>query len=340
MGKNSVIMITGGGSWGHRYIISEVKEQLSDERVVYVGSANGQDKEWFDKDRDFFRSYFLNTSEESDKSFFQQITSFFSLWYAKREAIKIIEELNPKVVFCVGGYSAVPMAYAAKKMNIPLVIYEQNAYVEEINRELRSYAKYFISPYLNDSPVSTYPVKKDFFIKQRQRTEIKCLFFLGSAKGSSVMTDLALSLAKELDKRGIKIIHQTGEEHLEEVKKQFEALGVAAKLFGYREKISSFMNEADLAIARAGSSTIWELSANGLPALYIPYPKAPNDHQYHNAKFLVDQKLGWVMREDEIDKEKILSILDEDISLMSTKLISRIEKNGAEKIAMVLKELL
>jgi len=57
MGKNSVIMITGGGSWGHRYIISEVKKQLSDERVVYVGSANGQDKEWFDKDRDFFRSY-------------------------------------------------------------------------------------------------------------------------------------------------------------------------------------------------------------------------------------------------------------------------------------------
>jgi len=100
------------------------------------------------------------------------------------------------------------------------------------------------------------------------------------------------------------------------------------------------MNEADLAIARAGSSTIWELSANGLPALYIPYPKAQDDHQYHNAKFLVDQKLGWVMREDEIDKEKILAILDQDISLMSTKLISRIEKNGAEKIAMILKELL
>ncbi|MBN2823923.1 MAG: UDP-N-acetylglucosamine--N-acetylmuramyl-(pentapeptide) pyrophosphoryl-undecaprenol N-acetylglucosamine transferase, partial [Campylobacterales bacterium] len=179
-----------------------------------------------------------------------------------------------------------------------------------------------------------------YFTKQRIRDEIKCVFFLGSAKGASPITDLALSLAKELKARDIKIIQQTGEENLEEIRAKYEKIGVEAKLFGYKDKISSYMNEADLAIARAGSSTIWELSANGLPAIYIPYPGAENNHQFFNAKFLADQKLAWLMREEAIDKKEIVSILDKNLTVMSTKLISRVEKNGAEKIASLLKELL
>jgi UDP-N-acetylglucosamine--N-acetylmuramyl-(pentapeptide) pyrophosphoryl-undecaprenol N-acetylglucosamine transferase len=98
------------------------------------------------------------------------------------------------------------------------------------------------------------------------------------------------------------------------------------------------MNEADLAVARAGSSTIWELSANGLPAIYIPYSGAWDNHQFFNAKFLSDQKLGWLMREEAIDKQEVLSILDKNLTTISTKLISRIEPNGAQKIASLLKE--
>ncbi|MBN2825098.1 MAG: glycosyltransferase [Campylobacterales bacterium] len=339
MSKNNVIVITGGGSWGHRYIIQEVKEHLSDCRVVYVGSK-GEDQEMFENDPDFFRTYFFDTHEDREESIFEQIKSYFNYRSFKNECKKIIEELQPKVVFSVGGYPSEPMAYAAKSKDVALVIYEQNALSERINEELRPYAKLFLSPYLNDSPISTYPVKNEYLIKQRVRDEVKCVFFLGSAKGASPITDLALSLAKELHARGIKIIQQTGEEHLDEIRAKYEKIGVDAKLFGYKDKISSYMNEADLAIARAGSSTIWELSANGLPAIYIPYSGAPNNHQFFNAKFLSEQKLAWLMREEAIDKKEILSILDKNLTAISTKLISRTEKNGAEKIASLLKEFL
>ena len=70
--------------------------------------------------------------------------------------------------------------------------------------------------------------------------------------------------------------------------------------------------------------------------LFIPYPYAAGDHQYHNAKFLEEQGVAWIMRENDIDNSKILSILDEDMSQKSTKLKEMIESDGAKKIAELL----
>jgi UDP-N-acetylglucosamine--N-acetylmuramyl-(pentapeptide) pyrophosphoryl-undecaprenol N-acetylglucosamine transferase len=99
------------------------------------------------------------------------------------------------------------------------------------------------------------------------------------------------------------------------------------------------MKEADLAIARSGASTLWELSATALPALYIPYPHAASDHQFYNAQFLVEKDLAWIMRENEIKTEKVLALLDEDLSEKSRGLMEIVEKNGSEKIAALLTQI-
>jgi UDP-N-acetylglucosamine--N-acetylmuramyl-(pentapeptide) pyrophosphoryl-undecaprenol N-acetylglucosamine transferase len=99
------------------------------------------------------------------------------------------------------------------------------------------------------------------------------------------------------------------------------------------------MKEADLAVARAGASTLWELSATAVPTLYIPYPYAASDHQFHNAQFLVQRDLAWIMREKEIDTKKVLSLLDENLADKSKGLIEIVEKNGSEKIARLLTQI-
>ena len=114
-------------------------------------------------------------------------------------------------------------------------------------------------------------------------------------------------------------------------------LGIEAEVFGFTTQLADFMNEADFAVARAGASTLWELSAIGLPTLYIPYPYAASDHQYFNAKFLVDQNLAWLMRENEINEERVLSLLQEDMGVRSQGLIDIVERDGSKKIAMLLK---
>jgi len=99
------------------------------------------------------------------------------------------------------------------------------------------------------------------------------------------------------------------------------------------------MNQADFAIARSGASTLWELSAMACPTLYIPYPYAAGDHQFYNAKFLVDQDIAWIMRESELDIEKVIPLLDENMQEKSKKLQAMIEKDGALQIAKLLKSI-
>ena len=331
------IVMTGGGTGGHLAIIKAVKEQLNGEELIYIGSTKGQDRQWFGEDDDFEQKYFLETRGVVNQGMIGKIKSIMMLAKATREAMKLLDEYDAKVVFSVGGFSSAATSIAAKLKKIPLVIHEQNAALGSLNKVLRPYAAAFISSYLEESPIHAYPIKEIFFDQARVREKVKTIIFLGGSQGAKAINTLALSLAPKLKKRGLRIIHQAGEKNIEEVEKQYADLGIEAEVFGFTTKLADFMNEADFAVARAGASTLWELSATGLPTLYIPYPYAASDHQYFNAKFLVEKELAWLMRENEIDEEKVLSLLDESLQVKSQGLVDIVERDGSQKIAALLK---
>ena len=328
--------MTGGGTGGHLAIIKAVKEQLKDEELIYIGSTKGQDRDWFKEDEDFLAKYFLSTQGVVNQGILGKIRSLWMMFKATIEAIKLLKKHKATVVFSVGGFSAGPTAFGAKVLRIPLVIHEQNASIGTLNRILKPYATSFISSYLEESPVKAYPVEDIFFAYARIRKEVKCIIFLGGSQGAKAINNLAIELAPKLKARGIKIIHQAGERNIDEVRRVYEELGIEVELFGFTTQLAEYMQEADFAIARAGASTLWELSATALPTLFIPYPYAAGDHQYHNAVFLVKRDLAWVMREDEIDTQRVLALLDEDLEKRSRGLMDIVQKEGSAKIAELL----
>lgn len=338
--------MTGGGTGGHLAIIKAVKEQLilrhaqesvaEPFEVIYVGSTKGQDKMWFEKDEDFFHKYFFETRGVVNQGTLGKIKSLFMMASATFKAMKLIRKHKVKVVFSVGGFSAAPMAFAAKLSRTPLVIHEQNAALGSLNKLLKPYATHFISSYLDESPIKAYPIKDIFFKNAYVRMEVKTVIFMGGSQGAKAINALALKMAPELKKRGIKIIHQAGEKNVEEVKKSYEDLEIEAEVFGFTTKLAAYMYEADFAIARSGASTLWELSATALPTLFIPYPYAASDHQYHNAQFLVEKKLAWIMREEALEKDKVLALLDEELSVVSKGLMDVVKEDGSKKIAQLL----
>jgi UDP-N-acetylglucosamine--N-acetylmuramyl-(pentapeptide) pyrophosphoryl-undecaprenol N-acetylglucosamine transferase len=85
-------------------------------------------------------------------------------------------------------------------------------------------------------------------------------------------------------------------------------------------------------VSRAGASTLWELSASGVPALYIPYPYAAANHQYFNARFLVDKKYSFVKDEKFLRESDLFDALSSDISAMSRGLKEITDPNGAKEI--------
>jgi len=333
------IVMTGGGTGGHLAIIKAVKEHLRDEELIYIGSTKGQDKQWFENDDDFSHQYFFETRGVVNQGGLGKVKSLFMMLKATLQAIKLLRKHQAKVVFSVGGFSSAATAFAAKVLRIPLVIHEQNAALGSLNNMLKPYAAEFISSYLEESPIKAYPIKEIFFENARIRHEVKTIIFLGGSQGAKAINTLALEMAAELQKKGIKIIHQAGEKNLDDIKAAYDDLGIKAEVFGFTTKLAAYMKEADIAIARAGASTLWELSATALPTLFIPYPYAASDHQYYNAQFLVEKDLAWLMREDEIDKEKVLALMDKKLDIKSQGLMDIVEKEGSEKIAILLKEL-
>jgi UDP-N-acetylglucosamine--N-acetylmuramyl-(pentapeptide) pyrophosphoryl-undecaprenol N-acetylglucosamine transferase len=297
---------------------------------IYIGSTSGADKEWFSEDEGFSKKYFLSSTGVVNKKGIKKIDSLINIIKLSFQAKKILQQNNIKAVFSVGGYSAAPAAFAAIISNIPLFIHEQNANIGSLNKLLKPFSRRFFSTFLYNDP---YPVEQIFFDKARIRKELKTVIFLGGSQGAVAINNLALSLAHVLKEKNINIIHQTGKRDYERIKNFYEKNGVKADVFDFSKDLADKITQADFAISRAGASTLFELVANQIPTLFIPYPYAAGDHQYYNAKFLKEKKAGFVIRQNEINEEKIIKILfDSNLEAVSKNLAKINKKNGAEFI--------
>ena len=328
------ICITGGGTGGHLMIAQALAEAGVNEghELIFVGSTKGQDKKYFEYHSDFAHVYFLETTGVVNQKGVGKFVALFKVFMAFFKARTILKKHNIVATYSVGGFSAAPASLASISKFIPFFIHEQNAVEGRLNKLLKPFAKRFISAYDKNSAIKGYPVKDLFFKSARVRESLKTIIFLGGSHGAKAINDLALSTCREITKRGIKIIHQAGEADFERVKKEYDALHVEAEVYAFTKELDKLIAKSDLAISRAGASTLWELTANGCPALYVPYPYAAGDHQYHNAKFIVENDLGWCEREGDGLENKLLSILDEDLKVRSEKLLEYSQKDVAKKM--------
>ncbi len=328
------ICITGGGTGGHLMIAQALLEAVVEngDEAIFIGSTNGQDQKYFKVNSLFSKVYFLETTGVVNQKGLGKLKALFKVFKAFLSARDILKKEKIDATYSVGGYSSAPASFATLSKSIPLFIHEQNAVEGRLNSLLKPYAKRFISAYREDSIIKGYPVKKSFYDNARVRSELKTIIFLGGSHGAKAINDLALNVCIELKKRGIKIIHQAGENDFDRVKKEYENLKIDVELYGFTKEIERLISESDLAVSRAGASTLWELTTNGVPSFYIPYPYAAGDHQYYNAKFIVDNDLGWCEREGDELADKFLEILDEPLEKKSKALMEYVSSDVAKQM--------
>ncbi len=328
------IAITGGGTGGHLSIVRAVKEELNlrGMKPLFFGCDFGQDREWFEDDEGFCQKYFFDITSVVDKNFKGKLTSMSKILKSSVTVRKIFKEYDIEAVLSVGGYAAAPASIAAIFTGKEFYIHEQNAVMGRLNAIFAKRAKTVFSPYLESSPVKDYPVSDSFFQSARLRSELKTIIFLGGSQGATAINDFAKCVAKGLDQKGIKIIHQSGKRDFEALKKFYKQEGIDADLFDFHKNLHKKISEADFAICRAGAGTLWELVANQLPAMYIPYPYASNDHQFYNAKYLLDKRVSFLVRQNELSSNKLSMIFGSDLADMSEGLKGIISPEGAAKI--------
>jgi len=330
-----MIILTGGGTGGHLNIVRALGEELKkDNKLIYVGSMYGQDMKWF-KDSDIFeKKYFMHIKGFANKPILSKISFLIMLLYSMMKLVFVFYRYKIDKVVGVGGYSSAPSCFLAILLRKKLFIHEQNYEDGGLNKLLSNYSNEYFNTFKTNH---SYPVSKDFFDKSRLRENINTILFLGGSLGANAINEFAIKIADKLNQKNISIIHQCGISDYEKVKFFYESNNIKARVYSFSNDISTLMNEADFCISRAGASTLFELVANGLPTLFIPYPFASYNHQYKNALHFHKDNLCLLKKEDEIKNINDISIiLDTDIKTMSKSLLEKSKSDGAKTISNII----
>lgn len=231
---------------------------------------------------------------------------WFKAWLGIRAgramARKLHREFKPTAVVGFGGYPALPALLAALDCGVATVVHEQNAVLGRVNRLLagrvdaiataypdvqRLKPRYAFKTHLVGNPVreEVKAIGRERFPHYGEETPLN-LLVTGGSQGATILSSVVpagLGLLPESLRVRLKIVQQCRPEDIDAVRAEYNKLGLDAELTTYLEDLPSVLAASHLVIARAGASTIAELTVAGRPAILVPLPSAMDDHQTANA---------------------------------------------------------
>ena len=226
-----------------------------------------------------------------------------NIFTGRAMASRLYETFRPSAVIGFGGYPALPALLAAQRDRIPTLIHEQNAVLGRVNRLMAGRVDAIATAYPNVDRLSNGHSGKVHLVGNPVRDEVLALrdqpypaldedgvfrvLVTGGSQGATVLSDVVpdgLGLLPEHFRRRLQVTQQCRAEDIEEVRAKYAKLGIPADLATYLTDMPDKLAWTHLVIARAGASTIAELTAAGRPAILIPLPSATDDHQTSNAR--------------------------------------------------------
>jgi UDP-N-acetylglucosamine--N-acetylmuramyl-(pentapeptide) pyrophosphoryl-undecaprenol N-acetylglucosamine transferase len=218
-------------------------------------------------------------------------------------ASRLYETFRPSAVIGFGGYPALPALMAAQRDRIPTLIHEQNAVLGRVNRLLAGKVDAIATAYEQVDRLARSHAGKTHLVGNPVRDAVLALreqdypalsedgifrlLVSGGSQGATILSSVVpdgLALLPEHFRRRLQVTQQCRAEDIEQVRARYAALGIPADLATYIADMPDKLAWAHLVIARAGASTIAELTAAGRPAILIPLPSATDDHQSANAR--------------------------------------------------------
>lgn len=306
------IVFTGGGTGGHFYpiiaIAEKVNEIISKEKILgaklYYVSTEPYDKQALFENKLIFKSISTGKMRTyfSIRNFFDMFKTFFGIFNALYQIFMIY----PDVIFSKGGYAAFPVVFAAKLLNIPVVIHESDASPGRVNVFASKFAKRIAISYKD--AVEYFPKERTIYTGQPVRKELEekedkegamrfwtlesdlpVLLVLGGSQGAELINNTVIDGLPDLVKN-YQVLHQTGVKNFKNVKARADVV-LEGNVNKARYTAIAFLNPlqmkmaagaSDLIVSRAGS-TIFEIAAWGVPSILIPFTVSNADHSKKNA---------------------------------------------------------
>lgn len=250
-------------------------------------------------------------------------------WQARR----LLRSLDASVAVGMGGYPSLPVMAAAAAMRVPSLLHESGAIPGLANkiagRLTRNIALSFDEAALSFSrPSRTTGMPLAPALAHMDRVALRAearsayglsddlvaILVMGGSLGALRLNELALGLAGRWKGRtDVRILLKAGRDHMESTQRKLAELGAEhlVDAMAFLDRMELAYAAADVAITRAGAGTVAELPAAGLPAVLIPYPHAPGDHQTLNAQPLVNAGAAYVVADAEAQPDRVGPMLEE-----------------------------
>lgn len=245
------------------------------------------------------------------------------------DALGLVVRRRPRVVVALGGYASVPCALAAVVLRVPIVVAEQNARPGAANRLVARFAKAAAvsfpdtplpRPVVTGNPVrpavlavaheDPVAIRRELGIEDGRRVLV---VFGGSLGALRVNRAVFGALAAWAERRDLAVRHVVGERDWPLVASEVPELppgGLQYQPLRYDDAMARSLRVADLAVSRAGSSTLFELATLRIPAIVVPSPYVTADHQSANAAHLADTGAAVVIRDDELTAARLVVEVD------------------------------
>lgn len=331
------VLLTGGGTGGHIYpalaIAAELQRRVPGCEMLYVGTREGLESRIVPR----VGLPFVTVSARGliRKGPREVLAGILSLTRGLVQADRIVARFRPDVVVGTGGYVAAPVALAAVRRRIPVVIQEQNAVPGATNRLLARWARAVCVPFAEAGRffpegtrvvVTGNPVRPEILSARREEARARLgldgtepvVLVTGGSRGAERVNGAALELAVAVSgwTRGV-LLWACGERYHREM-----AAGLArrlaqagrdpgprVRLFPYIDDMPTAYAAADLYIGRAGATTLAEITARGLPAVLIPSPHVAHHEQDANARVLERAGAAVVILDAELTGARLVDVV-------------------------------
>ncbi len=312
-------ILAGGGTGGHVIpalaIANELKKSYEAE-VLFIGTARGIENRLVPAAG--YPLQLVRVGALKNVSLMTRAKTAFDLPRAIWDAGRMLNQFAPDVVIGVGGYASGPAMLAAVMKHIPTLAFEPNVVPGFSNRVVARFvsaaAVHFeeTAKYFRHAEVTGVPVRHAFFEIAPKRGGTPTLLVFGGSQGAHAINQAMIRCLRVLQREapGIHIIHQTGERDYNDALAAYQsskdvagerARAFTFEVFKFIEDMPAAFARADLVVCRSGASTVAEIAAAGKPAIFVPFPRAADDHQRVNAEALARHGAAVVVEESKLE---------------------------------------
>lgn len=318
------VLLAGGGTGGHVFpaiaVAERIRDAENDAEILFIGTKGKIEATAVPAAGFKFKSIWI--SGFSRKSMKENLLFPVKLIVSIFQSIGICMKFKPQVIVATGGYVSGPAVIGARVMGAKVVLIEPNSYPGITTRLLERKADEIHLMFKDAIEflrvkenifVTGDPVRKSLAEADRAEarkslgigSEDKVLFVVGGSLGAKAINGAVAGALPEFEKEGITLLWQTGKTTYDGFKQHASD---RVRIYPFIDNMNDVYAASDLVLARAGATTIAELAYLNKPSVLVPFPMAAENHQFRNARSMVEAGAALLVEEKNLKNELVQSV--------------------------------